>query len=141
MTSAGPIVRLRRLSGEQRRLLLRATILLALASAGMAFLPFRRAIRFGCVTPHGGRSALVDDVIWAVEAAARRAPWRTMCIEKGLVVQRMLRSGGVDAILHYGARHHDETNKLEAHVWVTVGDRVVIGGGDTAGFAEVAAFP
>ena len=140
MMNAGPVVRLRHLSGERKRLLMQAVALLALASAGMALLPFRSAIRFGCVPP-GSRRAAIDDVVWAVEAAARRVPWRTMCIEKGLVAQRMLRSGGVDAILHYGARHHDEMRKLEAHVWVTVGGRAVIGGAEAVEFAAIASYP
>jgi hypothetical protein len=53
----------------------------------------------------------------------------------------MLRSGGVDAILHYGVRHHPETGKLEAHVWVTVGGRAAIVGEEVSGFARVAAYP
>ena len=139
MTTAGPLSRLRRLSAERRRLLLRAIALLPLASAGMAVLPFRRAIRFGCVPSHE-RHAGIDDVIWAVETAARYVPLRTMCIEKGLVVQRMLRSGGVDATLHYGARHHPRSGKLEAHVWVTAEGEYVIGGEEAAGFREIATF-
>ena len=138
---ADPLVRLRRLGAERLRLLIRAGVLLTVVSVSVALLPFRRAIPFGSVPLGNRRRPDAKEIVWAVEAAARRLPWRTMCIEKGLVVQRMLRSGGVDAILHYGARHHDETRKLEAHVWVTVGDRVVIGGEETAGFAEVAAFP
>src|SRR5689334_14057452 len=130
MMSAGPLVRLRRLNGERRRLLLRAAALLILASAAVALLPFRRAIRFGCVPPGDARRS-TEDVVWAVEAAALRVPGRTMCIEKGLVVQRLLRLGGVEAILHYGARHHGETCKLEAHVWVTVDGRPVIGGAES----------
>lgn len=118
---------------------MQAVILLGVASAGMALLPFRRAIRFGCVKA-GDRHASVDDVVWAVEAAARRVPWRAMCIEKGLVAQRMLRSVGVDAILHYGARHDRET-KLEAHVWVTVDGRGVIGAAESGEFALIASYP
>src|SRR5690242_9700311 len=98
MTKAAVFVRLRDLSGEQRRLLIGAAVLLGFARAALAVLPFRRAIRFGCV-PLGTERGSIDDVVWAVEAAARRVPWRTMCIEKGLAAQRMLRSGGVDAIL------------------------------------------
>jgi hypothetical protein len=64
-----------------------------------------------------------------------------MCIEKGLVVQRMLRFGGTDAILHYGARHCDRTRELEAHVWVTVDRRAVIGGAESADFAAIASYP
>jgi hypothetical protein len=140
MTSAGPFVRLSRLNPERRRLLLRATFLLAVASTGISVLPFRRAIRFGCVNVSDG-SASIDDVVWAVEAAARRVPWRAMCIEKGLVAQRMLRSSGIDAVLHYGARHNQDGGKLEAHVWVTVGRQAVIGGAEAAGFAAVARYP
>ena len=122
-------------------MLFQAAAMLAVASAAVAFVPFRRAIRFGSVPVRARNSSSVEDIIWAIEAAARRLPWRAVCIKKGLAAQRMLRSAGVDATLHYGARHHPQTGKLEAHVWVTVGDRVVIGGGETAGFAEVATFP
>jgi hypothetical protein len=71
-----------------------------------------------------------------VEAAARRLPWRTACIQKGLAVQRMLRSSGIDAVLHYGARHRPVTGKLEAHVWVTVDGRAVAGGEEIASYPQ-----
>lgn len=141
MTSAGPLLRLRRLSGERRRLLLRATVLLGFASATVALLPFRYAIRFGCVPLMRGRPADDKDILWAVEAAARRMPFRTACIEKGLAAQRLLRRAGIDAVLHYGARHDAHSHKLEAHVWVTVGGSAIIGGEDAAAFAEIAAYP
>ena len=80
-------------------------------------------------------------ILRAVRAAAQRLPWRTMCIEKGVVAQRMLRSSGVEAILHYGARHDPVFGRLEAHVWVSVGGAAVIGGEEAAGFREIAAFP
>lgn len=135
------MTRLNRLSAERKRLLVRALILLTVASATVAWLPFRRAIRWGS-GPLGRREPVeVDDCVWAVEAAARRLPWRTVCIEKGLVVQRMLRSAGVDAVLNYGARHHPHERKLEAHVWVTLGERAVIGGEEAPDFAPIANYP
>lgn len=82
-----------------------------------------------------------EDCVWAVEAAGQRLPWRTMCIQKGLAVQRLLRSGGVDAVLHYGAARTKDTGKLEAHVWVSVEGVTVIGGEEAPLFTEVAAFP
>lgn len=110
--------------------------MLTAASASVALLPFRKAIRFGCVRP-GRVSLAVDDCIWAVETAARRLPWRTMCIEQGLAAQRMLRRAGIDAVLHYGARQGGE---LESHVWVSVGGQPVLGA-DEFGFAEITTFP
>lgn len=68
-------------------------------------------------------------------------PWRTMCIEKGVAVQRLLRKSGVDAQLHYGARHEPGSGKLQAHVWVTVGGEAVIGGEEAVDFNEIATFP
>ena len=97
-------------------------------------------MRFGSVRLGEGRAS-PDECVWAVEAASRRLPWRTVCIEKGLTVQRMLRSAGTDAILHYGARHDQESGKLQAHVWVTVDGRDVIGGGEAADFAQIAVYP
>lgn len=141
MISAGPLIRFRRLSRQRQHLLLRAAIGLSAASAAVAVLPFRRAILFGSVPLAGGDRTSIEDCVWAVETAARRLPWRAMCIEKGLTAQRMLRRGGVDAILHYGARHHPQTKRLEAHVWVTVGDKPVIGGEEAGDFGRVATYP
>jgi hypothetical protein len=139
--SAGPFARLRRLGSERRRLLARAALLLTGASFVVAALPFRLAIRFGGVPATGRGDRAAEDAVWAVEAASRLLPWRTMCIEKGLAVQRMLRSAGVDAVLHYGARHSPETGKLEAHVWVTAEGRAIIGADEAPYFAELASFP
>jgi hypothetical protein len=81
------------------------------------------------------------DVIWAVEAAANMLPWRIVCIQKGLVAQRMLRAAGMNAILHYGVRTLWQDDSLEAHVWVTVGERLLIGGEEAHRFPAVASFP
>ena len=135
-----PIVRFHRLDPTRRRLLARACVTLSAASAMVALLPFRRAVRFGCV-PLGKPALDADQCIWAIEAAARRLPWRAMCIEQGLAVQRMLRQGGIEAVLHYGIRQQPPSGKLEAHVWVSVDGRPIIGGAEAPGFAEVATYP
>jgi hypothetical protein len=133
-----PLARVRSLS--HARLLLRAGLWLTAASGAVAFLPFRRAIRLGCVELAGDRNLAIDDYRWAVEAASRRLPWRTMCIEKGVALQRLLRRAGVDAVLHYGVRA-GEGGAPDAHVWVCVDGEPVIGGGEAKGFVEVANYP
>jgi len=139
--SASPFARYQRLPGNRRRLLRQAAFFLILASAAAAFLPFQRAISFGSVARRKSPQSPPEDVVWAVEAAARHIPWRTVCMQKGLAAQRMLRSAGVDAMLHYGVRNDPESRRLEAHVWVTVDGRPIIGGDAAAGFASVATFP
>jgi hypothetical protein len=140
MVVAGSLMRFRRLDAEQRRQLLRASFWLTVCSFAVAAMPFRTAIRLGSI-PCAPRAGPAETILWAIGAAARRLPWRTMCIEKGLAAQRMLRADGVDALLHYGARHDPDTGKLQAHVWVTVDGRAVVGGEEAQGFAPVATYP
>jgi hypothetical protein len=136
-----PVTRLYRLTSARRKLLMRALLMLSAASAAVALLPFRRAIRFGSVARQSGEQLLVADCIWAVRAAAKRLPWRTVCIEQGLTAQRMLRRAGIDAVLHYGARREPGFGKLEAHVWVTVAGRAILGGEEAQDFAEITSYP
>jgi transglutaminase superfamily protein len=138
--SSGILRRLRHLDAERRALLVRAATVLAGASAAVAVLPFDRAIRFGSISRGCPRDLDAAKYVGAVETAAKYLPMRTMCIEKGLAAQRLLRRAGADARLHYGARHHPQTGKLEAHVWVSVDGANVIGGEEAADFAEVAVY-
>jgi hypothetical protein len=141
MLTAGLLPRLLRLPPRRKFLLLRASVALVAASAAVALLPFRKAIVFGSV-PVGRRTKVsVEEWMWAIEAAAPRLPCRTMCIEKGLALQRLLRGSGHDAILHYGGRHDRDTHALEAHVWVTLGAQTLIGEDAAPDFAELATFP
>ena len=140
VTRAPVLVRIYRMTSERRRSLLRAWLVLTIASAAVALLPFRTAIRFGA-RAIGRRGRPPQDWISAVESAACYMPWRTMCIEKGLAVQRLLRGSGVNARLHYGARHAEDTGKVEAHVWVTVAGEAIFGGEEAAGYAELARYP
>lgn len=141
MTQATPLTRLKALPRERRRVLLRALFALTAASTAVAFLPFRTAIKFGSIALKRSIDVRPKDCVWAVEVAARRVPWRAMCIQKGLAVQRLLRSSGVDAVLHYGARRTADSGELQAHVWVSVADEVIVGGEDAPDFAEIAIFP
>jgi hypothetical protein len=141
MTQAMLLTRFYRLPRERRNMLLSALVTLTAASATVALLPFRMAIAFGSIPLGTGGRVNPEECVWAVEAAARRLPWRTMCIEKGLAAQRMLRSAGTDALLHYGAHHAEPSGKLEAHVWVSVAGEIVIGGEEAPHFAEIASYP
>lgn len=137
---SNPVATFVRLTAEQRWLLLRAVLLLSAASAFVALLPFKRALAFGSTRARRNTAVDVDEHVWAVQAAAKRLPWRTMCIEQGLTLQRMLRGAGVGALLHYGASR-GVGPEVEAHVWVSVGGEVVMGGEEAQRFAEIATYP
>jgi hypothetical protein len=79
-------------------------------------------------------------VVRAVQAVARRAPWRSLCYQQGLTAQIMLRRRGIDSTLYFGARPKG-CEGLAAHVWVRDGAQDVIGCEEAHGFAVLACFP
>ena len=142
MSRRGLILRWARLGRRRQALLIEALMAVAGASAAIRLRAFKRAIRMGSLrlTDHRAPGDTTQDVRWAVETAARIAPWRAMCIQQGMALQWMLRRRGVDARLHYGIAR-DEIGELQAHVWVAAGDAVVIGGAEAPRFKCVATFP
>ena len=136
------LLRYWRLDPRCKRLLWEAAAALGLASFAVAVLPFRRAIALGAVPLFRSRQAdSISELRWAVEAAASRLPWRTMCIEQGIALQRLLRRRGIDARLHYGARLVHADAGLKAHVWLTVGEDIILGAEAAHDFAELAVVP
>ena len=124
-------------------LLVEAIAALAAAAAAIRFLSFGRAVSFGAVPlgePRENPTGLADELLWAVEAAARIVPFRTVCFQQGLALQRMVRRRGIDARLHY-AIGKDETDRLAAHVWVSVDGRALIGEQHDNIFMTVATYP
>ena len=135
------IIRFARLSRHRQYLLAEALTVLAAASAAVRFLPFRKAIAIGSRRLSGpvpgNRSEILHEARWSIEAAAAAAPWRAVCLQKGLALQWMLRRRGIDALFHYGIAKEEHAG-LEAHVWVAVDDRMVIGGEIAERFCSVA---
>ena len=121
---------------------LQATALLGYANLALKFYPFSKAIALGSLPTEDRCSdprPLIASIVRAVRRASYAAPWRTVCIHQGIATQWMLRRKGVPAILCYGTRQED--GKLEAHVWVKVGEDIVIGAEEAPHFRLVATYP
>jgi hypothetical protein len=123
-------------------LLAEALAALALASAAIAALPFRKVAAAASVR---GRRESRDDaemvrrVRGAVNGWGRRVPWKAVCFQRGLALHWMLRRRGIRSVLLYGVRHREDG--LAAHVWVDVDGETVIGGEEAPSFACLARFP
>ena len=114
---------------------------LAVASAAVQLLPFKRLVE-GARAPRGSDGEAVDlsRLRGAVDATARRVPWRAVCFQRALALRAMLRRRGVASVLHYGIARADG-EALKAHVWLSVAGDVVIGGEVSAQYARVGDFP
>lgn len=124
-------------------LLVEAIAALLAAAAAIRFLSFRRAVSFGAVPlgkPRANLTVLADELSWTVQAAARIAPFRAVCFQQGLALQRMVRRRGLDARLHY-AIGKDGSDRLAAHVWVSADGRALIGEQHDNVFMTVATYP
>ena len=139
------IRRVRGLDWRQRLLFAEATLMLAGTSAAIKLVPFRGIMRAisGASKKSGdggGRDGeRVAETRWAIEAVARKVPWRAVCFQKGLALQMMLRRRGIASLLHYGVRQTAEG--LSAHVWISVEGEVVMGGAEAEGFSCLVTYP
>jgi hypothetical protein len=130
-----------------------AFVLLGLFRAALAVVPVHKIMktvareRLGVV----GDAALTDAapgeaserdvaiamrVRWAIEAVGRHSPVGFVCFPQTLAAYVMLRRRGVASTMVYGVARSPQ-GELIAHTWLLVGDRSVVGGEGSAGFAEV----
>jgi len=124
-----------------------AFLLLAFFRVCLAVVPVRRII--GAIThghvdaadapesaPEENAASTAIRVRWAVEAATRNSAARFVCFPQTLAGYAMLRLRSVPSIMVYGVTRSDE-GELIAHTWLTLGDRIVLGGEGSGQFTPV----
>jgi hypothetical protein len=72
-----------------------------------------------------------------LDRAARVTWWRSMCLEKALAGQWMLKRRGIPSTMYVGAAKHD--GKFIAHAWL-IGEGQTVTGAGTTSYATLAAF-
>ena len=145
----GAVRRLRRLDGPRRRHLLAALRWLAAArawharhSAAACFARLREGPREGAVAPPPDLAL----VLWSLEAAGKRVPWRADCVVQALAAKFWLERAGVATEFRLGVQRAggDSEGGLLAHAWLEAEGRPVSGGapsGALARFAEAGGGP
>jgi hypothetical protein len=129
------------LAPADRRLLLRATVLVAAVRVARTVLPWpalRRVVAWAA-RPGGVAQGVVDmptdRLGWAVEVAGRYIPDAT-CLTRALALQIWLGRHGQPAALRLGvARGAGE--RLEAHAWLEREGRVIIGAAELARYTPL----
>lgn len=138
--------RLKEMPRQDRLLLAETAASLAAASFAIRALPFRKvvgAVSRRAVEVEADHSISLQEIAraqWAVEACARLLPWRTVCFQKGLAMQWMLRRRRIPTLLHYGVAQ-DEQRGLSAHVWITYRGEGIMGADEAPRHTCLATFP
>lgn len=125
-----------RLPVSDRRLLVKALVLVWAVRVGLWLLPFRMMrqllARLGR-EPAGAQVeswSLVNRIGWAVRLASRYAPAAT-CLTQALVTKVMLSRQGYPASVRIGVAR-SETGQFQAHAWVESKGSVVFGGSEVS---------
>ena len=131
----GLLLRTRRLTRQERRLLSAAWLTLAVAPLALALVPFRRLRDWAeseTTSRRRADTATPERVAALVEAAARHHLVGTTCLARALVLCRLLRRRGEAARLVIGGTWKGGTKvpgAFEAHAWVACGDLALTAGG------------
>ena len=121
-----------------------AMVLLAVFRVCLAVIPVRKII--GAIT-HGraanseakATESGIDSarrVRWAVSAIARHSAVEFVCFPQALAGYTMLRWRNVPSTVVYGVAR-SQAGELQAHAWLTVGDRVVLGDESAGEFTPI----
>jgi hypothetical protein len=123
--------RFRALDAERRRLVIEAAVLLGFVRLGLRTLSLgrlRRALHSCSRGRRSGSRESLENIGWAVRAAARRFPAPRTCLMEALAADVMLRRRGYNSELHLGVRKTpDRAGPLDGHAWVACGGNVVVG--------------
>ena len=125
-----------RLPTSDRQLLVGTFMLLGLVRLGLWLLPFqklqellRRVSQVGIINEterSQNNCRTVDTVIWAVHVSSHYMPGRVKCLARALTTQVITQRQGYSPELRIGVAK-GESGQLEAHAWVELQGRVVMG--------------
>ena len=110
-----------------------AMVLLAFFRVCLAVMPVRKIIRAITHGRTGSETSVTERgldsarrVRWAVSAIARHSAVEFVCFPQALAGYTMLRWRNVPSTVVYGVGR-SPNGELQAHTWLTVGDKIVLG--------------
>ena len=130
----------------KKKLFCEALITLLVADFSNRLRPLERTTRqLGNAQPLGhtttDKKSLALEIGKSVDSIARNLPWNITCLPQAVAVKRMLMRRGVPATLFFGvANNQQNSEKIEAHAWVAIANRIIIGGASSKSFTIVSAF-
>ena len=149
MTALGQFLTLKT---GQRRWIVEAALLLAVARLAVACLPFRLIARWlgPIVPPDACPRAAVEDpatlrdelrfIRWSVNAVGRRQPFAAVCLPRALAARAMCRRRGIGSTLRLGSQA-GQTDGVQTHAWLDADGVALTGYPLPKGTIEVGCFP
>ena len=124
------------LNGEEKKLFVKAYLLLGVMRAAILTISFKRLTRS---LEHSNERVDVETlneeqlqtaimIGEAIERAASYTPWESACLAQSLTAQRMLQKRGIAGVFYLGVMKDGSLKeKMKAHAWSQCGDTIVTG--------------
>ncbi len=74
-----------------------------------------------------------------IDGLGNRTPWKNTCLVKALTAHRMLKNRKINYKMHIGVAPVSN-NQLKAHAWLSVGNNIILGGGNLSAYFEISGF-
>jgi hypothetical protein len=69
---------------------------------------------------------IVKNIVKNVKIVSRNSFWRTKCFEEAFNTKLQLQKQGIKSTIYFGVKKNKE-NKLDAHSWLMIGNKCIIG--------------
>jgi hypothetical protein len=125
----------------RRNYMCEAALVLAAAKLAVWMIPPARVFAWASRPPRRVERFPGDEigwVAWAVETVGAKAWMKALCLPRALAAQAMLRRRGIASKVCLGVAR--DGSSMEAHAWVEIGSRVIVGGAEAARFTRLAEF-
>lgn len=129
---------------DERRMTVEAALALTVVSAALKALPFAMAMRaFGLRVGQAALKRAADPaqarkIGRAVARAARRLPFKPVCLPQAVAAALMLRRRGLAAEVRFGVAKRN--GAVTAHAWSLCGDVPATGAEGAADFAPITSY-
>ena len=135
-----------RIKWRDKILFFQAFFLSGIARMAILYIPFKRVKKY-MGKPMSESPFEVDNevykvakrVAWAVNQACQYTPWKSKCLVRAIIAQRMLKRHKIFSTIYLGV-NKDKKNNMQAHAWLRCGEVFVTGGYEKNDFKEVARF-
>lgn len=141
------ITRLRKMSANDRLLLLEACATLFLAKLLVIVCSFNVVAKLlGKVNqvsgfkPSAEQMLMVAHVQRVLSIVSSNVPWSSVCLDKALAAMIMLNRRRIPNTLYLGVKLNKDKQKLDAHAWVECNDSIFVGGAHSKNYRTVAFF-
>jgi hypothetical protein len=138
-SAAERISRLVRLPARERVLLVRAWWLLLVVDVALRVVPLTWLLPRDAAGSFRTPPVPPERIAWLLDVARRHSPARSTCLKDSLVLARLLRGEGIDAVLNVGVARGDGI--FRAHAWVEYRGQILFGGVEGETYAPLTAPP